>query len=350
MDMEFRWWEVALIFVTLLVRPPLYAFHVGYQIISKEYKEQALALKARIPLSKGSELKRQAREDANRTHGFMQLPGELRNRIYSLCMVSETVIDIDPIWGGLQGLKQIDGTEGSLENGPYYRDYIRQFRPEAQYEPRHMSWARMGNMGQVCKAWRIEAMRHFYGNNIFKLPIGKPLHKRIKLAYGGEYTEGHGYMIWPVWRLSYWFPSIVVPAGRFASRRYYPSWLQQRPKEAFAVMRLVLQDYYRCPHFVPQHNNQRLHGGYMILLDFEKRAFRAVRDTSHQDHFNLWDCDTCWKQFVANLIRLNRNEEIRELFAQLNDKMNANAAIRVVDGLRRILQSEYQYEYEYEYV
>ena len=335
--MDVRPWEIALSLVyVLVVSPPRYVYHT----ISSEYKRQARALKASIPLSMASELKRQAREEANRSHGFMRLPGEIRNRIYSLCMVSETIID--PIWGAIYCLKQIDETESCLDRSSVYREYITLLYPEHRYEPYQATWARMGNMSQVCRAWRIEAMKHFYGNNIFKLPIGKHLHERGKINHGRESTERRWYAIWPLWKPSYWHRSVVGPAGRFASRRFYTSWLQKRPKEAFAVMRLVLHDYRRCPHFVPQHNLQTLQGSCMVLLDFEKQALRAVRGMDQRDSFNLWNCDFCWKQFDANVTRLNRNKEIGKLLADFNGKMHADTTIRVVDGLRRILEAEYE--------
>ncbi len=80
----------------------------------------------------------------------------------------------------------------------------------------------------------------------------------------------------------------------------------------------------------------------MILLDFEEQALRAVRGMDYRDSFDLWDCDPCWKQYVANVSRLNRNEEMGELFAEFNGKMHADTAIRVIDGLRRILEAEYE--------
>jgi hypothetical protein len=80
----------------------------------------------------------------------------------------------------------------------------------------------------------------------------------------------------------------------------------------------------------------------MILLDFEKRALRAVRGMDQRDFFNLWNCGFCWKQFDANVTRLNRNEEIGKLFAEFNGKMHADTTIRVVDGLRMILEAEYE--------
>ena len=332
--MDFSAWELAWIVVyQLVVGPPRYVYHIISHIIPGEYKKQARALKANIPQSKASELKRQAREEANSKHGFMRLPGELRNRIYSLSMISETVID--PIWGGVYGLKQIDETEICLDKSFIYPQSISQLYPEISYEPYEARWARMGNMSQVCKAWRFEAIKHFYGTNVFKLPMGKHLHNRRS-------RERRGYAMWPVWKPSYWRRSAVGPAGKFASRHFYTSWLQKRPKEAFAVLRLVLHDYRSCPHFVPQHSSQSLRGSCMILLDFEKRALGAVRGMDYRDFFNLWDCNRCWNQFIANVIRVNQNEEIGQLFADFNGKMCADTAIRVVDGVRRILEAEYE--------
>jgi hypothetical protein len=80
----------------------------------------------------------------------------------------------------------------------------------------------------------------------------------------------------------------------------------------------------------------------MILLDFEKQALSVVRGMDYKDYFNLWDCDVCWKQFDSNVIRVNRNEEMGKLFAEFNGKMHADTAIRVVDGLRRILEAGYE--------
>ncbi len=264
----------------------------------------------------------------------MRLPGELRNRIYSLCMVSDA--SIDPIWGCFHDLNQTDKSEFCLERSAFYPQYTSQLHPELPYEPYEVKGARMANMTQVCKAWRVEALHHFYGTNVFKLPIGKHLHERRKPAHHQWFTA------WPVWRASYWPPKAPGPAGRFARRCYYPPWLRKRPQDAFVVMRLVLHDYRPCPHWVPQHWAQTLRGGCMILLDLQKRTVRAVRSVDWKDSFELWNCDVCWKQFGENVSRLNQNEEMGELFVEFKGKMNAESAVRVVDGVRRILEAEYE--------
>lgn len=81
----------------------------------------------------------------------------------------------------------------------------------------------------------------------------------------------------------------------------------------------------------------------MIVVDFHRRTIHAAGESySHKDYFNLWDCDHCWKQFVANVTRLNRNEEMVRFFAEFHDNMCAGRAIGVVDGIRRILEDEYE--------
>lgn len=78
------------------------------------------------------------------------------------------------------------------------------------------------------------------------------------------------------------------------------------------------------------------------MVDFQGQKVRAVRgEKSHKDYFNLWDCEICWAQFVANVDRLNRSEEVVGLFADMIRKKDAERAIEVVDGVRRNLERQY---------
>ena len=335
MGFNISYWQLAFgVVYCVIAGPPI---HI-YRFISRFYKRQARLIKAKTPLLPAAERKRQAHEEMNTTHPFMRLPGELRNRIYSYCMVSDTVID--PIWGTLSTLEKFPSTDTTAEfylKSNHRGEYMSRLYYEDNYDPYEVTWAKMANMSQVCRAWRVEALKHFYGSNVFKLSVGQHLHQRRGPARRAWYFR------WPVWVIWYWERNVASqPAGPFALRQYYVHWLQKRPREAFSVMRLVLHDYRHCPHWVRQHSVQSLNGSCLILVDFRERQVRAVRGMeSHRDFFNLWDCNDCWTEFVENVDRLNGNEEIVKLFAAFHIRLDASAAIEVVDGVRRNLKSKY---------
>lgn len=302
----------------LLLGPPRWI----YEKASRQYRKTARRLQTRLSHTMAHKVKREAREAENRAHPFMKLPGELRNRIYALSMISDAVLD--PVWGRIYDLKRVGETEYFLEDSSQYPHYRSQLYSEYRFETNAVTAAKMANMSQVCKVWREEAVKFYYGSNVFKFPIGEHLYERKGRRSGR------------------------LRVRSTARREYYTGWLRKFPKEAFSVSRLVLHDYRDCPHPVEtagtQSSSRRCPktGSCLIFLDFEQQAIAPVRATSNRDNANLWDCETCWKEFADVVLGLNENEEVVELFAEFTRGRNTDSAIKVIDQVRVIIEGEYQ--------
>lgn len=247
----------------------------------------------------------------------MRLPGELRNRIYGLSMVSDVVLD--PVWGCVYDLSGGRGSDNEYflkepTEYPRYRSQL--YQKQYGFEPNAMAAARMANMSQVCKAWREESLKYYYGSNIFKFPMGKHIHER----------KGR------------------TDVRSTAERIFYTRWLFKFPKEAFSVLRLVLQGYRPCPHPLNEMSDQRQslgrgkrrfkEGTCMIFLDFQQKRVFPVQGVSKRDRVDLWHCQICWMRFTSAVQNVNDAEEVTEAFESFQTNQDAKTAITIIDTLR----------------
>lgn len=317
---NFPFWELPLLVFGFtyhfIAIPLLFISDVTFRL----YRRTTRMIEIQLTHTKAWTEAREAREAANRTHHFMKLPSELRNRIYALSMVSDAVLD--PVWGCISDLKRIDNKQYFLdEHGDYPRYRSQMYYDEQGYEANAVTASRMANMSQVCKVWREEAVRLYYGTNIFKFPIGKQTWHRTQ----SQQQKG---------------------AGTPALTTYYTRWLRELPKEAFSMVRLVLHDYRVCPHpFVgPRDPNRRARwatptktGGCLIFVDFDHQMVSAVRGNSERNYRDLWHCQICWPQYVDAVWGLNGTEALNGLFVGVNGKLDAGSTIKSIERLRAMV-------------
>lgn len=309
------WKFVLFVIGYVLYRAPVHAWRIlsrEYNIICKKFKR----LKAKVPLTPGQEFARAAREELNKQHDFMKLPGEIRNRIYELTMLTDVVIESKArtFYGYATALPTIYDTEQTLLHDmpdlegddpsfQYPRSLYRALGTlDGGYATRH---AKMLNLTQVSRVWRGEALRHFYGRNMFKLRLGHQFDCDGRGWSSGQKMRG-------LWTL----------------------WLERRPREALQVITLVWDFQHRCTH-------QMIQMGWCgsdtidtdvrsLCVDFRRGQVSTSRLIPPKS--GVLDCQLCLNRLAVSLEALNEDITVGKMFAELQDEPRiGEAAIKLVD-------------------
>lgn len=166
--------------------------------------------------------------------------------------------------------------------------------------------ARMANMSQVSRVWRKEALRFFYGHNIFKLSISEHFGDR-----GQDW-------------------------GRGRRIRFWTKWLKRRPQVALACMTLVWHDLCECAHESAngwRSSKLQVCGDCVVVLSLRGGILTAKKDLVHSVT-NGVSCGICWDSFAKAAEIIHDDPEFLALLAGAHEEFGTGvAAVKLVEWL-----------------